>query len=105
MAGKEFGSKLVDWLRQFDKEIELVSDARCDQTLIEIYAGEAFRQLVQPVRFRVWRVSELEDVQTALANVEQEFWIKSAGRQHHALYDALRLKLLVETQAQQLAAE
>lgn len=84
----QFTSRLLAWLESFDEEITLASDARCDWSLLNLYAEEGFKQLKHPLRPLIWERSPRESIQEAIEAAEAEFWEEHPGLQHHALYDA-----------------
>lgn len=98
LTGGEFGRRLVQWLGGFGQDIELISDASCDWWLVSGYAHREFLALPYPVIGQVWLPSHTSLVAEVLADQEAVFWAGHAGWQHHALYDARRLKRLVECQ-------
>jgi hypothetical protein len=98
LLSREFGNHLAQWLATFDEDIELISDARCDWWLVNSMAEHAFDRLPRKVRGRVWSPAENTLIHTALQEAELLFWQDNPGLEHHALYDARRLKLLADLQ-------
>lgn len=99
MGSHEFGWQFVHWLRQFDQPIELVSDSVCDWSLVNAYSWQEFKELGHKVQGQLWQPSDLPSIKLDLAKTEAQFWMENKGMQHHALYDARRLKLIAERQA------
>lgn len=103
MPGAWFAPKLCGWLASFGEDIELVSDAGCDWFLVNGYCHRDFADLPFRVQARTWQRSDVESIELALQEVEAAFWRRNSGKQHHALWDARRLKVLVEAQRAMLA--
>lgn len=104
MAGDHFGWRLAQWLQQFNEPIELVADAACDWSLVNGYAYLDFRALPFKVRGELWLPSERKSIKADLLEIETRFWQENPGMQHHALFDARRLKRIAERQAALFAA-
>lgn len=101
MPGSLFSLKLCEWLRSFDVDIELISDHPCDWLIVNRYGQSDLAAMPVQVHGKIWQRTEDEGIRKALTEAEHHFWQQHAGKQHHALYDARRLKLIVELQLQQ----
>jgi hypothetical protein len=98
MSRTHFAWRLCNWLEKFGEPINLISDAACDWSLVNGYCHAEFRTLPFKVQGQIWQRSERPSIKQALEKVEAEFWKANLGMQHHALYDARRLKLIANTQ-------
>lgn len=105
MPSEQFADRLCNWLKSFNQPIDLVSDAACDWSLVNGYCYAEFRALPFKVQGQVWRPSEQEPIKIALLETELRFWHANKGMQHHALYDARRLKLIADRQRELLEIE
>lgn len=104
MAGIHFAWRLCNWLETFSQPITLISDASCDWHLLNGYCHAEFSALLFKVQMEVWQRSADIEIQQALDDAEAAFWRTNEGMVHHALYDARRLKLNAERQAEILRA-
>lgn len=104
IPGKQFGARFGQWLATFQEDIELISDARCDWWLIYSMADQALQQLPYRVQNRTWQPIDDVQIQSALQEGEARFWTENPGRQHHALFDARRLRTLADLQQQIILA-
>lgn len=100
LTSDEIGPRLAEWLATFGEPIDLVTDYAGDWYLLNDYARFSFKALPNQVRGQVWQRLEHPLVVPALIEAEAGFWSTHPGRQHHALYDARRLKMLAERQAE-----
>lgn len=98
MAGDEFAGRLCAWLRTFSAPIELISDAACDWALVNGYCYTEFRTLEHKVEGKLWFPSERQITRLRLSKAESDFWDANRGMQHHALFDARRLRLIARKQ-------
>lgn len=99
MGSQHFAWRLCHWLSGFGQDIELVSDHVCDWHLVNGYCYTEFREQPFKVQGQIWVPSERASIKIDLLETELRFWHQHAGMQHHALYDARRLKLIAERQA------
>jgi hypothetical protein len=88
-----FAHRLSRWLAEFDQDIELVSDHVCDWHLVNGYCHAELRQQSFKVQGQIWLPAERESIKVDLLETELRFWHPHRGMQHHALYDARRLKI------------
>lgn len=98
MPGEKFGNRLAEWLATFDQDIELVSDAACDRWVLLSMAGQFLKELPYKIHSQIWIPSENPVILEALEDAESGFWQENPGFEHHALFDARRLKLQAELQ-------
>lgn len=98
LTADEFGPRLSAWLATFGEPIDLVTDYAGDWYLLNDYARFSFKSLPHPVRGQVWQRSGDPAVEEILSEVETAFWLQHPGKQHHALNDARRLKVVAEQQ-------
>lgn len=91
-----FSLALCDWLSSFSEDIELVSDHPCDWKLINRCCREDFIELPFEIRWRIWHRPDEFALLKVLDEAEAAFWQLHPGRQHHALFDARRLSVIVE---------
>ena len=105
MLSTHIAWRLCQWLEAFNEPlIELVSDAACDWSIVNAYCYTEFSSLPVKVRGQLWRGHPSKEIREALVHAESEFWQANPGMQHHALYDARRLKLIADRQREMLAA-
>lgn len=100
MAGSHFAWRFCNWLEQFKQPIELVSDSPVDWSLLHGYCYAEFSTFPVKVQGQVWRRSDNYEIQVALLETELRFWHVNQGMQHHALFDARRLKLIADAQSE-----
>jgi hypothetical protein len=105
MPSCHFAWRLCNWLEKLTQPIELVSDHSADWFLINDYCESEFSTFTSPIKGVVWQRSNEIKVQQALLKVEFDFWEANPGMQHHALYDARRLRLNVQTQDALISAK
>lgn len=98
MPGDEFAERLCSWLRQFNDSIELISDAACDWSLVNGYCYNEFRTLEHKIQGKIWYPSERQVTRFRLFKAESGYWDANRGMQHHALFDARRLRLIARKQ-------
>lgn len=99
LTAEEFGPRLSAWLSAFGEPIDLVTDYPGDWYLLNDYARFSHKSMNYPVRAQIWQRSGEPAVEEILSEAEVAFWLQYPGKQHHALYDARRLKVLAEQQA------
>lgn len=104
MPSDQFGERLAQWLATFDEDIELVSDAGCDWWLVNGMAYAAFQQLPHKVLGQVWQMTDDVEILATLQQAEQHFWNSNRLQQHHALFDARRLRQIADLQRELLAS-
>lgn len=102
IAVDQFSSHLVEWLTSFNEDVELVADYAGDTDLLKRYCMAEFDGLPHRLWFSVWEPDQTLAVRTALMETELRFWFANPGKQHHALYDARRLRMLVEKEREML---
>lgn len=98
MPATHFAWYFCNWLETFKEPIQLVSDSPVDWSLLHGYCHAEFAAFPVKVQGQAWVRSEKEPIKAALLEAELRFWHAHPGMQHHALYDARRLKLIADTQ-------
>lgn len=98
LPGDDFSGFLCQWLQKFNQPIELISDAACDWHLVNGYCYSDFKTMPNKISGELWMPSESPITAIRLAAHEERFWSRNPGMQHHAMFDARRLKLLAEMQ-------
>lgn len=98
MPSTHFAWRFCNWLERFNEPIQLVSDHSVDWHILQGYCYAEFSTFPQKVQGHVWQRSDDHEIKVALLEAELRFWHVNRGMQHHALYDARRLKLIAATQ-------
>ncbi len=96
LTAEMFGPRLSTWLGSFGEDVELVADHSADWDLLAKYISAHLATLPCRIHSTVWLPPNDESLRIKMLEAELRFWFANPRRQHHALFDARRLKVVVE---------
>lgn len=91
-----FGPRLFAWLTSFGEDVELIADHSADWELLTRYISERLASLPCRIHSSVWQPPNDESQRIKILEAELRFWFANPRKQHHALFDARRLKVVVQ---------
>lgn len=92
-----FGYRLSTWLDSFGEDVELIADHSADWELLAKYLSAHLTKQGR-IHSTVWQAPNDESLRIKILEAELRFWFANPRKQHHALFDARRLKLVIEQQ-------
>lgn len=96
LAVAMFGSRLSAWLTSFGEDVELISDHLADWELLARYILEHRAAQPYQIQSTVWQPPNDDSQRIKILEAELRFWFANPRKQHHALFDARRLKAVAE---------
>lgn len=91
-----FGYRLSAWLGSFGEDVELIADHSADWELLAKYLSAHFAALPCRIHSTVWQPPNDESQRIKILEAELRFWFANPRKRHHALFDARRLKVVVQ---------
>lgn len=91
-----FGSRLCTWLGSFGENVELIADHSADWELLSRYISGHLATLRHRTLNTIWQPPSDEPQRIKILEAELRFWFANPRKQHHALFDARRLKAVVQ---------
>lgn len=98
MPATHFAWRFCKWLETFHEPIQLISDHVVDWHIVNGYCYPEFSTFPGNIQGEVWVPSGDYEIKVVLLETELRFWHANPKMQHHALYDARRLKLIADSQ-------
>lgn len=96
LTAELFGPRLSQWLDSFGEDIELIADHAADWDLLTQYLSAHLATLRCKMLSTVWQPPNDKPQRIKMLEAELRFWFANPRKQHHALFDARRLKLVIE---------
>ncbi|MBL8405806.1 MAG: hypothetical protein JNL16_14775 [Dechloromonas sp.] len=91
-----FGRRLSAWLNSFGEDVELIADHSADWDLLTKSISAHLAALPFRILNKVWEPPNDEPLRIKILEAELRFWFANPRKKHHALFDARRLKVVVE---------
>lgn len=97
LTAEMFGYRLSTWLGSFGEDVELIADHSADWELLTKYISAHLAAPPCRIRGTVWQPPNDESQRIQMLEAELRFWFANPRKQHHALFDARRLKIIAST--------
>jgi len=91
-----FGQRLSAWLDSFGEDVELIADHSADWELLTKYISAHLAAQPGRIQSSVWQPPNDESHSIKMLEAELRFWFANPRKRHHALFDARRLKIVVQ---------